>query len=259
MATKTDSTEVFVLEMKRAQLEVCVIGNSPMICNRMSEKARMELLLPKGKKNAAEKASSLKHDVMTEYRASPYISRDENSPTLIQALASMFKGAMKTAALDMPGINKSQIGRLVYVEGDRVDIYGKPELLMSVTRSADMKRTPDVRTRAILPRWACRIVINYAVPMLKQQSVINLLAAGGMTSGIGDWRIEKGSGSYGGFRICDPTDKDYLAVLKEGRKAQQAAMDEPVCYDDETENLLAWYTPELKRRGFKIVDGGITK
>jgi hypothetical protein len=250
---RDDSSEVFIMKIDQGLADFCIIGTAPLICNRMSEKVRQELLLPKGKKNAAEKASTLKHEPLVEYRNSPYTNRDADAPTRIQLLGSMFKGAMKTAALDIPGAKKAQIGRLTYVHRDRVDVYGVPQIFMSVTRSADMNKTPDVRTRAILPRWACRVSIRYAQPVIKLQSVANLLAAGGITSGVGDWRVEKGSGGYGTYQIVTDDDPEYLDIVATGgREAQDAALENPSAYDDETESLFAWYDIEAKRRGFKV-------
>ncbi len=245
------STEVFVMEIHRGEVEFCVVGMSPLICRRMSEKASQELLLPKGRKNAAEKASTLKHDPLAEYRESPY-TNTKDGPTRIQGLGSWFKQAMMTAALDIPGSKRAQIGRLVYVTDDRVDIYGTPQLMMSITRSADINRTPDVRTRAILPRWACVVRMSFAKPIINAQAVANLLAGGGITSGVGDWRIQKGSGSYGAYRLCAKDDPEFLSILKEGREAQDAALESPETYDDETRDLLGWYDVEVKRRGMKV-------
>jgi hypothetical protein len=250
MAKTKDENEVFVMEVMQGAMDFCVIGTSPIICNRMSEKAQRELLMPKGRKNAAEKASTLKHDPLAEFRASPYMSQGNNGKTRLQLLASMFKGTMRTAALDIPGAKKAQIGRLVYIEGDRVDLFGVPQLLMSVTRSADMNRTPDVRSRAIVPEWA--ITVKFVKPIMREQSVANLLAAGGITAGVGDWRVEKGAGSYGTFRLCAPTDPDFARIVKCGRVQQDKAMESPECYDDETQSLLSWFSTEVQRRGFKV-------
>jgi hypothetical protein len=252
MAKQKDESEVFVMEVMQGAMDFCVIGTSPIILNRMSEKAQRELLMPKGRKNAAEKASTLKHDPMAEFRASPYTSQGDSGATRLQLLASMFKGAMRTAALDIPGAKKAQIGRLVYIEGDRVDLFGVPKLLMSVTRSADMNRTPDVRSRAIVPEWACRIRVKFVKPIMREQSVANLLAAGGITAGVGDWRVEKGAGSYGTFQLCAPTDPEFVRICKLGRKQQDAALAKPEAYDDETESLLSWFDVEVQRRGFKV-------
>ncbi|MGH8626433.1 MAG: hypothetical protein ACREYC_14585, partial [Gammaproteobacteria bacterium] len=138
--------------------------------------------------------------------------------------------------------------------GDYVAIYGIPKLLMSVVRMADMSRTPDVRTRAILPEWACRVVISFVQPILKRNAVVNLLAAAGLIQGVGDWRPEKGNGSYGQFQIVPPDDAVYRAIIRQGgREAQLKALADPENYDAETERLRAWYDTEVARREMKAV------
>ena len=246
-------TDIQILELERGHIQVAAVGTTPFICNRVSEKAKRELLAPRGRKTAAEKAQKLKHNPLEEYRLSPYTLPDETAPTLLAFLGAGFKRAMMTAALDIPGAKKAQIGRLVRVSGERIPLYGVPKLLMSVTRSADMNRTPDVRTRAILPQWAVLLDVHFAMPMLREKAVLNLLAAGGVLSGVGDWRVEKGSGDYGAFRLASANDDELQTILKNGgRVAQIEAMNNPVCYDDETESLLSWWTSEVAERGFKV-------
>lgn len=254
MPVKKKETEISIMEIQRGRIEFMIRGNSPLICNAMSAKVQQQLLLPPLKKNAAEKASTLKHDVMEEFRSSMYKARSPDSPTRIVMKATAFKGALMSAALDLPGTNKSQIGRLAYVEGDEIPIYGVPQLMMSVTRNSDMNKTPDVRTRAILPEWACSITVQYTMPILKEQAIVNLMAAAGITQGIGDWRVQKGSGNYGQFELTTPDDEAFKRIIKTGGlEAQDAAIEDPVCYDSETDELLSWYNVEVKRRGFKAV------
>lgn len=255
MATRksADAGEISIMEVQRGSMDFCVLGTAPLICNRMSEKAKRVLLMPPGRKNVADKAASLKHDPLGEFRDSPHTIADENAPTLIALLPTMFKKAMATAALDMAGANKSQIGRLVSVDWERTPVWGLPRVFMAVTRSADIGKTPDVRTRAILPEWACRLRVSFIKPNLREQGIANLLAAAGIQSGVGDWRQEKGSGSYGCFRLVSEDDPDFVRITTTmGRKAQREAMADPVAYDDETSEMLAWFDVETKRRGFKV-------
>ena len=255
MATRKaeTSSEIQVIEVVKGQIDFCILGTSPLIMNRMSQKVWHELLAPKGKKNAAEKASSLKHDPIQEFRNSPYIIENKAAPSLLGILPTAFKGAMLTAALDMPGTKRTQMGRLLTVDWDMQPVYGVPRVFMSITRSADMNKTPDVRTRAILPEWACKLTVTFNKPILREQSVANLLAAAGMQSGVGDWRQEKGSGSFGAFKLVSNDDKDFLRIVKTmGRTAQQEALDNPIAYNAETEEMLAWFDVEIKRRGFKV-------
>lgn len=242
-----------IVEITQGKLSCNILGLTPLIFNRVSEKAKQQLLMPPARKNAADKASSLKHNPLQEFRDSPYTAKESDAPTLLRLPAETFKGAMRSAALDMPGAAKSVIGRLTYVNGAYVPIYGIPKLLMSVTRSADINRTPDIRTRAIVARWACRLTVTYVMPILREQAIVNLLAAAGIIRGVGDWRQEKGSGSYGQFEIVANDDARFREIVKTGaRVAQAQAMESAECYDAETAELLAWYVAETNRRGFKV-------
>jgi hypothetical protein len=252
--TTNGSDEVIsdILKVTTGQFECCLVGTSPIILNRMSQKVWHELIYPRGRKSAVEKATTLKHNPVEEYRASAYTLPD--GPTHVGILATAFKGAIRSAALDMPGAKKAQIGRLTYIEGEFVPIYGLPQLFMSVTRSADMNRTPDVRTRAIIPAWACRLRVTFVQPLIRAQAIANLLAASGITIGVGDWRPEKGAGSYGQFRIADKDDPEFKQILKVGgRTAQIAAFEQPTCYDTESTEMLAWFETERAARSLKGV------
>ena len=253
MSTKASSTEIVVNPIATESLTYAVLGTTPIILNRMSEKARREILMPSGPKTAAAKASSLKHDPLVEFRAAPYTLTDPEAPTLLACVATAFKGAMCTAALDLPGAKKTQVGRLVYVEGQYLPLYGVPELFMAVTRNSDINRTPDIRTRTIVPAWAARITVTFASPLLNARSITNLLAAAGVICGVGDWRPEKGKGSFGQFTLVDPEDERFLELIENGgRTAQVEAMANPSAYDTETEELLSWFETEVETRGKRL-------
>jgi hypothetical protein len=93
MATKmkTAETEIQILQMQEGSITCRVVGVTPLIMNRMSEKAKHELLLPKGKKTAADKAANLKHDIYAEFRASAYLDPDPKAPTRLRVMSTAFK------------------------------------------------------------------------------------------------------------------------------------------------------------------------
>jgi hypothetical protein len=215
----------------------------------MAAKAKRELLLPAGRKNAAARQGSLKHDVPQEFRDSPLVLKDPKEPTYLGHPGVGFKKSLATAALDLPGTKKAQIGRLVHAVGYTIGLYGLPHLYMTGVRSADMNRTPDIRTRAILPEWACYLTLRYVRPILTEALIVRLVAAAGMYVGVGDHRSEKGAGDYGSFRIVDPADHEFQRIVTTmGRGAQMEFMTKLTPYDDETEELFGWYTEELDRR-----------
>lgn len=247
-----DGESITILEIQQEQLHVYLVGTEPIICNRVSEKAARQLLLPSGKKDETTKRTTLKHVPLDEFRASPYTLDNDRAPTLLAALSVWFKKSMMVAALDTPGVKKAQIGRLVRVEGERIPMFGIPELRMDIVRSADIGRTPDVRTRATVRQWAVALTITYPTPLLRQHSVQNLLAIAGKFSGAGDGRTEKGWGNYGSFRLASVDDPELKKILATGgRAAQIEAMNVPKFYDDETEALFNWYMTEVAERGMR--------
>jgi hypothetical protein len=244
---------VDILRVTTERVTFCILGTTPFVFNAMSAKVKGGLLTGGVKKTKMERESSVKHEPQEEYRASVYRSREDDSPSLLVFPSAGFKRAMASAALELPGVNKTQIGRLCWAEGFHVPIFGIPQLFMSVVRSADMKRTPDIRTRAILSEWACRVTVNYVTPNLRQQPVVNLMASAGVFIGVGDGRPEKGALNFGQFVVVDESDERFQRVIKSGgRAAQTAAMESPTYFDAETEELMEWYRSETKRRGFKV-------
>jgi hypothetical protein len=251
VATKKKEVEIDILKITRERWTVCVLGTTPLYNNRLSDKVKRELLLPSVKKNNAARAATLKHDPMAEFRDSPYmlLREGDTAPTLIAHLAAAFKAGIAGAARDIPGTSRAQIDRLLTVEGNRIPIYGIPHLAMDPVRSADMNRTPDIRTRCVLPEWCCRITVSFQTPLLKQSVVSMLLGMAGQTQGIGDWRNEKGSGNFGSYEIVDEDNADFQRIMATGGRAVQlAAMKNPAFFGEDTEEHYSWYTEEVKRR-----------
>jgi hypothetical protein len=253
----SDGPLIDIIPMETGKLQCFVLGTMPLIFNAVSLKAQQELLFPSPPKNANERKTTLKHEPMSEYRASVYRFRQPDAPTRLYIPATAFKSAIGTAALRTPGSTKTEIGQLCWVTGtspdfgaDKIPVWGVPQMLMSVVRNSDQARTPDIRTRAILPHWCCSFMITHVMPGLTAKVLINLLSAAGLIAGIGDFRQEKGKGSYGQFDQVLQADPTAAQIIKVGgTAAQDAALDEPAYYDIETETLYNWFLEELVKRG----------
>ena len=246
---KTDSDGGIELDLRFENLTFCVVGMTPYICNALKGKSIEDLLYPpKKKRTDADKAEHLKHDPIREFWQSIYTSDD--GPTYIVTKGGAWGNALRAVAKDTPGASKAEIGRKTFVKAGWVPIYGKPELLMSNVRQAGMQRTPDVRTRAIIPEWAAEVTVTYEASLLNQKTVISLFAAAGYLNGMGDWRSEKGDGSYGMFEVREPNDPDFKRIVKYGgREAQIAAMNAACPHDDFSAKSCSWFYEEVERRG----------
>lgn len=246
---KAEKDEAVVVQaLKQGVMRLNIIGQTPLYLNSMSAKAKRDLLVGSKKKTAAEKRD-VKHDPEAEFRDSVYLM--PQGPTLIGFPAPGVKEAMATAALETPGIAKTSVRRLIFLPEERISIWGTPLLKMDVVRSADLARTPDVRTRAFLPRWGATIEIRFVTPTLNVGAIVNLLANAGVIVGIGDFRQEKGRGSYGTFRVLSDSAEDaeeWEALQAEGRAVQTEALANPTPADAETSELLDFLRSERVRR-----------
>ena len=248
---KAESGTLHIDALKQGRVTLRMIGTTPLYFNAMSAKAKRSLLIGGGKKTAAEK-KELKHDPEQEYRDSVYRKRDGD--TLLCFPAPGVQGAMATAALETPGVTKTSVQRLIFLPEQHIQVWGKPYLKMDVVRSADMAKTPDVRTRAFLPRWVAEVDIAYVVPTLSVHSIVSLLTNAGAIVGVGDFRQEKGRGSYGTFAVAGDDLGDWQSywdeITDEARDVQQAALDNPEMADDDTSELMEMLEEErVKRAG----------
>lgn len=246
-----DTETVLQIEpLKRKAVTLRIIGDRPLYFHSMSLKVQATLLLGGGKKSAAEK-KELKHNPEQEFRDS--VTAMEHGPTLLGFPASGIKGSMATAALRTEGVTKTSIQQLVWLPQDNIPIWGTPLLKMDVVRSADMNKTPDVRTRAYLPRWCSSVDITFLTPALNTATIVTLLANAGVVCGIGDFRQEKGRGSYGTFSVYgedmdEDAQKAWDEITQQGRQVQQDAMDHPTFADRNTADLMAMLQGERRKR-----------
>jgi hypothetical protein len=250
MSTKktTDDNTIEILPLKQGVMKLRIIGTTPLYQNRMASKAKQQLLVGGQKKGKADRAA-IKHNPLQEFRDSAEILA--TGPTALGLNVIAVKAAMCTAALETAGLTKSAAQRLLFMPGEFTALYGTPQLKMDVVRSADINRTPDVRTRCYLPVWGAEILIRFVSPQLSANSVANLACNAGVLVGVGDFRQEKGKGSFGSFRVLsegnDDAEWDEL-VKHHGRKAQEAALSEPKLAGRDTEDLMEFFHSEVKRR-----------
>lgn len=249
MVKKSPETPVeMTVSIKVGKFNLSILGRSPLIYNSMNYHVQQQLLLPTSRKTAADRAATLKHNPIEEYRDSVYKFSDDRA-TRLYFPGVAFKKAMATAALDIPGQKKAKIGRLVWINEYNVEMFGVPELYMKPVRMADINRTPDIRTRAILPKWACRVSINFVRPIIKDADILGLMGAAGLLGGIGDGRQERGTFNFGQFEVVDHDDEEFGRVIDAGgRAAQDAALESPKMHDAETEQLFTWFHREIVRR-----------
>jgi len=247
---KKEAVEISIHKIKRGRLSARLVGQTGLYFNSMSNKAKRDLLLGAKRKTAAEK-QEIKHNPEMEFRSSMHTHSDKD--TLLCFPAAGVKCAMATAALETAGVNKTSVNRNIFLPQSNIKIWGKPYLKIDIVRSADMNRTPDMRTRAFLPHWCAEVEIVFSIPTFGARDIFSLLANAGQLIGIGDFRQEKGRGGFGTFNVTSSEDmgefeEDWELITQENRAVQEAAADNPECFDDETRELMTLVQEERIKR-----------
>ena len=249
MAVKKAVTGIEIDPLKQGRVKLRLIGTTPFYFNSMSLKAKRDLLIGGARKTAAQK-KEIKHNPEAEFRNS--VHKLPSGPTLLGFPAPGVKSAMATAALETAGVTKTSVQRLIFLPTLKVPIWGKPLLKMDVVRSADMNRTPDIRTRAYVEEWCSEVEIAFVAPTLSVRSVVSLLSNAGVIVGLGDFRQEKGRGNFGTFAVAGDDLGEFQdhwdRVTAFGRKQQEAALEAPEFADEETVELFELLEDERARR-----------
>jgi len=190
MAKQSVSLDIPAPKVQR--LEVKVIGDSPLIMHRWSEKAKKQM---RDKQMGKATQGKEPKDPEREYEESMYRHNGNYGFPSVG-----FKAAMVSACRLVDDIPMTLARQAFHVEGEMVEIEGEPRMREDMVRLH--RKTADIRYRGEFPKWSAKFIITYAANTISAEQVINLLNLAGFSVGVGEWRPER-SGSYGRFHVAD--------------------------------------------------------
>ena len=193
MAKKQTATVVEIPAMDIQEMVIGIEGDSPLVSNKWSEKAK-EIMLRK-QMGKAEKGKREPKDPEQDYKDSLYV--DEDGDYAFPAVA--FKSAAVDACSQIDGMTKVQARGAFHVVGDLVKIEGKPNMREDMVRVG--MGTADIHYRGEFKRWKCKLVVRYNARSLSRERIINLFNIAGFAVGVGEWRPQK-NGSWGMFHVA---------------------------------------------------------
>ena len=183
--------EVLKLDIKT--LNVKIIGDSPLICHRWSDKAK-KMMLDKhmGKASPGKEHKSPEADFMSSLY--PMGNGKYGFPSI----------AFKCAAVDActslgKALTKVAVRQAFHIQGELVEIKGTPTMREDMVRVG--MGTADIRYRAEFREWSCVLTIRYNARALSAEQITNLVETAGFAVGVGEWRPEK-NGQNGLFHVA---------------------------------------------------------
>ena len=188
---------VEVVEFKLQTVQIPIIGISPLIVHKFSEKAKKQIL-----DKQLGKSKSSKHDIkdpQMDYEGAKHVAPDgwEGFP------AAGFKKAMIRGAKIIGMVMKdAQMAFFIKPDCEQsqlIRIHGE-----SIMRE-DMVRvgmgSADVRFRPEYPEWEAVLNIEFNAGNISIDQIFQLVRAAGHGCGVGEMRPEKGGYGYGRFTL----------------------------------------------------------
>lgn len=187
--------EVVIPRPKLEILKVTVIGDTPLLCHRFSDKAMEAIADGQAKK---PKSGTGVRDPDAEFRACLYVIK----PGKYGFPASAFKRAMVDACRFVSGMKMTLARGAFFVMGDLLEIKGsKPFKRMDPGRNQKTGGAVLIY-RAEFTKWSVDLTIRYNANAVSPGQLLNLLANAGFSIGIGDWRAScKNPGTKGMFHV----------------------------------------------------------
>ena len=185
---------------------ITIVGDSPLVTHRWSEKAKKEMLDKQMKK---AKTAKVAKDPWMEFCSSMYwLDGMPKKPTQEDVDKARFgfrsvslKKAAVTACTQIDGMTKVAARQAFHVEGEMVEIQSSepPRMREDLVRVG--MGTADLRYRGEWLQWAVTFQVSYNADFMSAEQIVNLFQHAGFGVGILEDRPEKGGGSWGRFHV----------------------------------------------------------
>lgn len=197
----TVNKPIVLPELDIKTLQITLVGDSPLICHRWSEKAKRMLLgrqtgeaeIGKEPKNPVEDYQSSLYVLKPAPKGAPFEDSTFGLPTIgfkkcaVAACTSLGKSITKVAAR-----------QAFHVVGEYVPVKGRPRMRDDMVRVG--QGTADIRFRGEFPEWEVTLTIRYNARVLSDRQLVNLFQTAGFAVGVFEWRSEC-DGQMGLFHV----------------------------------------------------------
>jgi len=193
-AKKGKAEAIEIPQPKFGMLKVVVVGDSPLVCHRWSEKQKKVLADKQQKKATGPRQAK---DPEAEYKDSLYTLPGKKGyyfPTVA------FKKAMVDACSFVSDLTKVAARGAFHVVGEYVQLEGKPVMREDIVVVAN--GNPDLRYRGEFKQWSAELCIRFFESFISAEQILNLLNTAGFAIGVGESRPQK-NGSWGMFHVAD--------------------------------------------------------
>ena len=232
--SKTDKTsEVINLSalMSKAPtftgFRLWLVGDTPLITNAWSEKAKNEML---AKQVKATKPGKDARDPKADFVSSLY----EMGKGIYGFPAMGVKNCILSAAHKDKGIPRTQVQASLWLDADMtrvrpalagaicdmplIRIYGSDPVMREdmVKIGGGMNKVASLAYRGQFSIWAMKITGRFNNSVLTVEALAFLIQEAGMSFGLGEWRNER-RGMFGAFHVADIKEETAWEKFESGK------------------------------------------
>lgn len=213
MATKkVTETVVEIPSLKLETAMIHVVGDTPLIMHKWSEKAKKEIRDKQMKKATSKKDAK---DPVADFIDTLYWLEGEPEEKTQEAFekalangarfgfpATGFKQCAIMGAYRLGADIKTTVAKAaIIIPCEYIEIKGKAVTMREdMVKVGGISKVADIRYRAQIEDWEADIPIKFASNVMSLEQVINLFNLGGFACGVGEWRNER-NGVFGSFHV----------------------------------------------------------
>jgi len=200
---KAETVVIRKLDIQTFRLKI--VGTTPLVCHRFSEKAKKAIEDKQAKKASTAKA---KRDPKAEYLGACYVmpgSTAGKADCRYAIKAKAFKSAVIEACRYVDE-KMTFIRGAVRVEGEEdcdlipLTFKGKaPKMREDAVRIG--MGTLDLRYRPEYPGWSCTVVVSYNAAVISVEKIVSLFHHAGFHVGVGEMRPSQNGDAMGTFTV----------------------------------------------------------
>lgn len=202
-----DAALIAISRIAEETLRVPIVGVSPLIVHRFSEKEKRKMLdATQGRRTPKEPK-----DPQAEYEAAFYYLGGGGYGFPADAFKQATVGAARFYGKQL---TMTALKQFIFFRGELgddgrqlVEIVGEPTMREDVVRVG--RGGSDLRYRPQFYPWTATLEVSYFTSALTRESVLSLIDAGGLAIGVGEWRPEK-DGTFGTYRINGEADIEVV-------------------------------------------------
>lgn len=204
---KPDERSVIIKPPKFERAEIKIVGTSPYVQHKFSQKAREQIMETQRQGSQARKGRKREPKDFDEvYRQAMHVSK-QGWPGIP---ANSFRNAL-ISACRIVGFKMTLAKLSLFVEADGYDEDGTPLIRIvgtprqHVAPARNDNGSVDIRVRPMWDEWSAIVKIRWDADQFSAADVVNLLSRVGMQVGIGEGRHDSKNSAgmgWGTFEVA---------------------------------------------------------